>query len=229
MGESWYVCSRMTGIDLALAQQKTGDCRVDIGTARAEARGEEPWKLGRNPAARAPPGGQRRPDHQLLHAAQVVGLKKNRHIRGEVGEPREDTAAGPSDEVDRAKDCQGQEFGVSPTDHRGGQPFLVTRLGHGDRGVGADQRAVLVLAAEEAKAEALHRLTGHTRFSHASVKESELGLLNLRVHITYVAPKEGVRQHHRMLLGTDPLRNLKRFEEERSQVVVLLLKKSIEL
>jgi hypothetical protein len=95
--------------------------------------------------------------------------------------------------------------------------------------VGADQRAVLVLAAEEAKAEALHRLVGYTSFSHASVEESELGLLNLRVLITHVAPKKGVRQHYRMQLGSDPLRNPKRIEEERSQVVVLLLRKAIEL
>jgi hypothetical protein len=104
-------------------------------------------------------------------------------------------------------------------------PFLVTRLGHGDKGVGADQRVVLVLAAKEAKAEALHHLAGRTSFSHASVKESEPVLLNLRAHITHVAPKKGVRQHHRMQLGSDPLCNPKRFEEEKSQVVVLLLRK----
>jgi hypothetical protein len=95
------------GYALTLAQQKTGDRRVDLETARVEARGKEPWKRGRDPADRAPPVSQRRPDHQLLYATQVVGLKKTRRIQGEGGEPREDTAAGPSDEVDRTKDCQG--------------------------------------------------------------------------------------------------------------------------
>jgi hypothetical protein len=55
-------------------------------------------------------------------------------------------------EVDRAKDCQVRAVGASPADHRGCPPFLVTRLGHGDRGVRANQGSVLFLAAEEAKA-----------------------------------------------------------------------------
>jgi hypothetical protein len=94
----------------------------------------------RGPAARSPPGSQKRPDHQLLHAVQVIGVKKTRHIRGEGGGECQDGVAGPGVEVGRAKDCQVRKVGVSSADHRGGPPFLITRLGNRDRGVGADQR-----------------------------------------------------------------------------------------
>jgi hypothetical protein len=68
-------------------------------------------------------------------------------------DPCQDGVAGPGVVVGRDKDCQVRKVGVSPADYRGGPPFLATRLGNRDHGVGADQGAVLVLAGEEAKAE----------------------------------------------------------------------------
>jgi hypothetical protein len=49
------------------------------------------------------------------------------------------------------------------------------------------------------------------------------------VHITHASTEDGVRQHHEVEFGANLLRHPKRFEEERSQVVMLLLQKAVKI